>query len=133
MSILGNLFSRILHRKAPPAAAAPKPAASAPAPKPAAPAPASAAVPRLDEVDLARLLDEAATKEKQKLNWRESIVDLMKLLGMSSSLAERKELAKELGYDGDTKDSARMNIWLHQQVMRKIADNGGKVPQELLH
>ncbi|HEY5779175.1 MAG TPA: DUF3597 domain-containing protein, partial [Terrimicrobiaceae bacterium] len=67
-----------------------------------------------------------------KLDWRRSIVDLMKLVGMDSSLASRKELAKDLNYTGDTSDSATMNIWLHKVVIRKIADNGGKVPNELL-
>ena len=65
------------------------------------------------------------------LNWRESIVDLMKLLGLDSSLGARKELADELGFDGDSNDSASMNIWLHKQVMTKLAENGGKVPDSL--
>jgi hypothetical protein len=136
MSILGNMFSRILGRERHPPAGMPKTVAQGAPAKPVAAqpsAPAAAAVPRMDEVDVAKLLDELAATQKQKLNWRQSIVDLMKLLGMSSSLAERKELAKELGYSGDTKDSAAMNIWLHQQVLRKMADNGGKVPQDLLH
>ena len=68
----------------------------------------------------------------QKLNWRTSIVDLMKLVGMESSLAERRELAGELGYTGDPTDSATMNVWLHRQVMKKLAENGGKVPASLL-
>ena len=87
----------------------------------------------LGEVDLAKHLDALAAKNGQKLDWRHSIVDMMKLLGMESSLSERKELAKELGYTGDMGDSARMNVWLHQQVLKRIASNGGKVPQELLH
>ena len=66
-----------------------------------------------------------------KSNWRVSIVDLMSLLGIDNSLAERKELAKELGYTGDMNDSATMNIWLHKQVMKKLAENGGKVPADL--
>ena len=73
-----------------------------------------------------------AQKNPQKLNWRTSIVDLMKLLGIDSSLNARKTLAQELHYNGDTNDSAAMNIWLHQQVMTKIAQNGGKVPQDLV-
>jgi hypothetical protein len=72
-----------------------------------------------------------ASKAGQTLDWRHSIVDLMKLLGLDSSLAARKELAQELGYTGDTNDSASMNIWLHKQVMTKLAENGGKVPAEL--
>jgi hypothetical protein len=78
------------------------------------------------------VLSDLAAKNPAKLNWRESIVDLMKLVGMDSSLSARKELAAELGYAGDTSDSAAMNIWLHKQVMKKIAENGGVVPTELL-
>ncbi len=83
-------------------------------------------------VDIEAVLSEMAAKNPQKLNWRASIVDLMKLVGMESSLAERKELAQELGYTGDMNDSATMNIWLHKQVMRKLAENGGKVPANLM-
>ena len=72
-----------------------------------------------------------ASKNAEKLNWRTSIVDLMKLLQLDSSLAARKELAQELHFTGDTNDSASMNIWLHRQVMIKLAENGGKVPEEL--
>ena len=72
-----------------------------------------------------------AAANPQPLNWRTSIVDLMKLLDLDSSLSARKELAHELGYSGDTADSASMNIWLHKQVMQKLAQNGGKVPAEL--
>jgi len=72
-----------------------------------------------------------ASKSKEKLNWSTSIVDLMKLLGLDSSLTARKELAKELNYTGDTNDSASMNVWLHRQVMNKVAANGGKVPADL--
>ena len=84
-------------------------------------------------VDVEQLLNDMAANNSQKLNWRTSIVDLMKLVGMDSSIENRKELAKELHYTGDTSDSAAMNIWLHKQVMKKIAENGGKVPQDLLH
>jgi hypothetical protein len=73
-----------------------------------------------------------AAKNPEKLDWRKSIVDLMKLVGIDSSLSSRKQLAAELHYSGDEKDSATMNIWLHKQVIIKIAENGGKVPQELL-
>ena len=69
----------------------------------------------------------------QPLNWRTSIVDLLKLLNLDSSLNARKELADELHYNGDRNDSAAMNIWLHRQVMIKLAENGGKVPAELRH
>ena len=74
-----------------------------------------------------------AAKNSEKLDWKKSIVDLMKLVGMDSSLSERKELAKELGYTGDMNDSAKMNVWLHKQVLHKLAENGGKVPQNLLY
>jgi hypothetical protein len=83
-------------------------------------------------VDVEAVLTAMAEKNPQKLNWRTSIVDLMKLVGMESSLQERKELATELGYTGAKDGSAEMNIWLHKQVMRKLAENGGKVPAELL-
>ncbi len=83
-------------------------------------------------VDVAANLDAMAAKNSEKLDWKRSIVDLMKLVGMDSSLSARKELAKELNYTGDTSDSASMNIWLHKQVLRKLSENGGKVPQELL-
>ena len=84
-------------------------------------------------VDVEAILDKLASERGEKLNWRQSIVDLMKLLSLDSSLANRKQLAQELHYTGDTNDSASMNIWLHKQVMRKLAENGGKVPQDLMH
>jgi hypothetical protein len=72
-----------------------------------------------------------AREGAQQLNWRTSIVDLMKLVGIDSSLENRKELAQELGYSGDMNDSAAMNVWLHRQVMRELAANGGRVPATL--
>lgn len=90
--------------------------------------PASASEP----VDVAAILDEAVRKNGQKLDWRHSIVDLMKALDMDASLQERKELADELGYTGDKSDSATMNIWLHKALLKALSDNGGKVPAELL-
>jgi hypothetical protein len=111
---------------APAAAPAPTVAAQAAAPAPAASAAGSA------EVDVAAVLDAAVAKSGQTLDWRKSIVDLMKALGIDSSLAARKELAQELNYTGSTEDSAAMNIWLHKAVIQKLADNGGKVPAELL-
>ena len=83
-------------------------------------------------VDVAAILDAAVAKNGQKLDWRRSIVDMMKALGMDASLQERKELADELGYTGDKSDSATMNIWLHKALMKALADNGGKVPADLL-
>ena len=138
MSILGNIISRIVNRGRPAQTGAPvngkAPTSTPPSTATQASAkPQGPAVQRLDDVDVAQLLDEMAGKQQQKLDWRQSIVDLMKLLGMDSTLSERRELAQELGYKGDTKDTAAMNAWLHQQVLRKLADNGGKVPQGLLH
>lgn len=81
-------------------------------------------------VDVAAVLTALEEKSGQKLNWKTSIVDLMKLLGLDSSLDARKKLANELNYDGDTNDSATMNIWLHKKVMEKIAQNGGILPKD---
>ena len=136
MSILGNILGGIFNKKdapkpapAPPAAPAPAPTA-APTPAPAStPAPAAAAP--AQPVDVAGILDFKNSVRDEKLNWRTSIVDLMKLLGLDSSLAERKALADELGYTGDKSDSATMNIWLHEQVILKIIDNGGQLPRDL--
>ena len=83
------------------------------------------------EVDVESILEAAVAAKGQKLDWRHSIVDMMKALDLDSSLANRKELAKELNYTGDTNDSATMNIWLHKALMKKLAANGGKVPAEL--
>jgi hypothetical protein len=85
----------------------------------------------ISETDVAATLEQRAASHDEQLNWRTSIVDLMKLLGIDSSLENRTELARELGYAGDTNDSATMNIWLHRQVMRELAANGGTVPAEL--
>lgn len=95
-----------------------------PAPTSVTPAPSAAGG---QTVDVAGILDMMNAQRDEKLNWRTSIVDLMKLTGMDSSLAERKELADELGYTGDKSDSAAMNIWLHAQVIQKIRDNGGQI------
>jgi hypothetical protein len=84
-------------------------------------------------VDVAPILDKAVAAKGEKLAWRTSIVDLMKALDIDSSFSARKELAKELGYTGDSNDSASMNIWLHKQVMTKLAANGGKLPPEIKH
>jgi uncharacterized protein DUF3597 len=126
MSIFGNIMSAIFGHS--PAAAAPAAAAAQPA-APSAPASASPA----SQVDVEAIMNDLAAKSGQQLNWRTSIVDLMKLINLDSSLAARKELAQELHYSGDMNDSASMNIWLHKQVMIKLAENGGKVPDELKH
>lgn len=127
MSILGKIMGSIFKRKPEaPTAAAPSPAA--PTAAPAAPVTnAAATAPQPQSVDVDGILDFMNEQRDQKLNWRTSIVDLMKLTGMDSSLAERKELAGELGYTGDTSDTATMNVWLHKQVIQKIKDNGGQI------
>lgn len=128
MSILGKIMGSIFKRK-PEAQAPASPAPTAPAPSaPAAPVTnAAATAPQPQIVDVDGILDFMNEQRDQKLNWRTSIVDLMKLTGMDSSLAERKELAGELGYTGDTSDTATMNVWLHKQVIQKIKDNGGQI------
>jgi hypothetical protein len=83
------------------------------------------------QVDVDKVVSGLAAQKKEKLDWKKSIVDLMKVLDLDSSLKNRQELAKELGYTGDMNDSAKMNIWLHKQVMTKLAENGGKVPESL--
>jgi hypothetical protein len=92
-----------------------------------------AAAPGGATVDVAPILDQAVKAKGEKLEWRTSIVDLMKALDIDSSFSARKELAKELGYTGDSNDSASMNIWLHKQVMTKLAANGGKLPPDIKH
>jgi hypothetical protein len=134
MGVMSNIMNAIFGSKA----------SASPAPSGSAPASGSSSVPASSpaastqagsggggSVDVAAVLDKAVTAKKQKLEWRTSIVDLMKALDLDSSLSARKELAKDLHYDGDTNDSAKMNIWLHKQVMQKLAENGGKVPSEL--
>ena len=134
MSIFGKIMSSIFGSSA---AAAPVGGAAAPAPSAGggsatSTAAAPAAAPG-QAVDVASIVDKAVAAKKEKLEWRTSIVDLMKALDIDSSLGARKELAKELGYTGDTNDSASMNIWLHKQVMAKLAANGGKLPPEIKH
>jgi hypothetical protein len=137
MGILGRIFDRIRNHgdqatTASAAAAAPAPSGSQvsgptpsqPAPQVAAPQPAAqqpaAATATIERVDMEKVLDDMAAKNPQKLNWRSSIVDLMKLVGMDSTLAERKELADEMGYTGDKNDSAAMNVWLHKKLMERL-------------
>ena len=143
-----GLFSKIMSKifgspaavaQAPPPSAPTSPtpaAAGSPSPAAGSAAPASAAAPAVaapqPAVDVTTVLDGLAAKNSEKLDWRRSIVDLMKLVGIDSSLSARKELAKELNYTGDTSDSASMNIWLHKEVIKKLAANGGKVPADLL-
>lgn len=133
MSIFGTIVSTIFHHAdSPPPASAAAPAssstpasASAPTTQPAAPA---------GTVDVAAVMDKLDAQSSEKgLDWRHSIVDMLKLLKLDSSLHARKELAQELHYSGNMNDSASMNVWLHGQVMTKLAQNGGKVPSDLMH
>ena len=134
MSIFGKIMSAIFGTKA---AATPASggasAGAAPAGGGAATSAGSSATPAAPAqiVDVAAILDKAVAGKGEKLEWRTSIVDLMKALDVDSSLSARKELAKELGYTGDTSDSASMNIWLHKQMMAKLAANGGKLPSDV--
>lgn len=135
MSVFGTIMSKIFHH--PKAAEAPQPKAAAPAPAgPAAmpvqpPQAPQAPAAQAPAVDVEAVLAVMAQDSGQTLDWRHSIVDLLKLLSIDSSLANRKALATELGYGGDPADSATMNIWLQKQVMRKLAENGGLVPDSL--
>ena len=132
MSVLGSILGSIFKtKKEEPVSAAPAPAPTAAPVQPQVTAAAATAPQPAPEVDVAGILNFMNEQRDQKLNWRTSIVDLMKLLGLESSLAERKELADELGYTGDKSDTASMNIWLHKQVIQKIKDNGGRLPTDL--
>ena len=134
MSIFGKIMSAILGSKAnatPTSTGAPGSGAAAGTAPTAAPSSTSTAA--TQSVDVAAVVDKAAAAKGEKLQWRTSIVGLMKALDVDSSLTARKELAKELGYSGDSNDSATMNIWLHKQVMAKLAANGGKLPPEIRH
>jgi hypothetical protein len=131
MSIFGNIMSSIFGgRASAQSATGGVPASSKGAGTGQSPPLAPRAAPA-GSVDVNAVLTERAAKKKEKLDWRHSIVDLMKVLDLDSSLTARKQLAQELQYTGDTSDSATMNIWLHKQVMKKLAENGGKVPADL--
>jgi hypothetical protein len=133
MSIFGKIMSAIFGTKA---GAAPANAGAATSTGSAAGSSAgtsTASAAPAQTVDVAPILDKAVAARGEKLEWRTSIVDLMKALDIDSSFAARKELAKELGYTGDSNDSASMNIWLHRQVMMKLVANGGKLPPDIKH
>lgn len=151
MSIFKDILNKLLHRSqsasaqttatatpgttpgATPGTTAPGASPAAPAPgatPPAGSAPAQGQQP-LSQVDVEAVMDKAASEAGQPLNWRTSIVDTLKALGIDSSLEHRKALAKELNYTGDTNDSAAMNMWLHKRVMQELAANGGKLPKDL--
>lgn len=145
MGLFSGIMSKIFgHTPAakPAAVAAVAAVASAPLPATAADVPAESAAtattasppvaPPPPVVDVTAVLDDLAAHHGEKLDWRRSIVDLMKLVGMDSSLASRKELASDLAYNGDMGDSAKMNVWLHREVIKQLAANGGKVPDDLL-
>jgi hypothetical protein len=144
MSILGSIITTIFnHGKAPatpaststPAAPSesPAPAPTAPAspaaPETTAPAPAAPSAP----IDIDAVLTQLAATHHERLDWKHSIVDFLKVLNLDSSLAARRELATELHYSGDEHDTAAMNIWLHREVIAELVKNGGKVPDELKH
>lgn len=155
MSIFKDIMNKLLHRgqqntaqqtpAGTPGAAAPAGTGTAGTPAPANPASTGAATPApaapaggaapsqqpLSQVDVEAVMDKAASEAGQPLNWRTSIVDTLKALGVDSSLDNRKALAKELQYTGDTNDSAAMNMWLHKRVMQELAANGGKLPKDL--
>lgn len=131
MSIFGKIMGAIFGTSAGAAPAA-SPGASGTTTAAAGTAPASASAAG-GGVEMAPILDKAVKAKGEKLEWRTSIVDLMKALDIDSSLTARKELAKELNYTGDTNDSATMNMWLHKQVMAKLAANGGKLPDDIKH
>ncbi|GGC53386.1 hypothetical protein GCM10011504_34680 [Siccirubricoccus deserti] len=135
MSIFGSIWEKITGRaKAETGSTQGGPATGggAAAPQGDRPAPSPDAAPaRMQAVDVAAIMDGLARENPQRLDWRHSIVDLMKLLGLDSSQTARRELAQELHYSGDPSDSAAMNMWLHRQVMQKLAENGGKVPEDL--
>jgi hypothetical protein len=128
MSVFGKIMSSIFGKAN---AAGAAPAAPESGATPSSSTPAAAPTGSVTEVDVAGILTKLASEKKEKLDWRTSIVDLMKLLDLDSSLSARKELAQELNYSGDMNNSASMNVWLHKQVMQKLAENGGKVPEEL--
>jgi hypothetical protein len=136
MSIFGDLKNAIFGAKSRPPPGAPPQTPAEASPTGATPGGIRAAAPPTgakptSQVDIAAVLSAKAASKPEKLNWQSSIVDLMKLVDLDPSLENRKALASELGYTGDTKDSANMNVWLHHQVMEELAAAGGKVPDDL--
>ena len=136
MSMFGTIMSKIFGTSAQAAPAgggsgAPAGTSSTPGTAGAGAQTASTGGAATSQVDVGKVLGDMAAKNSQTLDWKHSIVDLMKLLGMDSSLEHRKELAKELNYTGDMNDSATMNVWLSKQVMKKLGENGGKLPDDL--
>jgi Domain of unknown function (DUF3597) len=147
MEMLNNLISRILGYPAPPAGVTPPtmpkttiesataPSATSPAASAVSPATAASASPAaaaVETIDVTAILDDMVARNSEKLDWKKSIIDLMKLVDMDSSLSVRKQLATELHYPGNQNDSATMNVWLHKQVLRQLSEHGARIPQELL-
>lgn len=130
MSVFGSIMSAIFGPSSAQAKAAPAEPVSLTATGQASATATASAQPR-QTVDIAAIVDKAAAAKGEKLEWRTSIVDLMKALGLDSSLSARKQLANELNYSGNTNDSATMNVWLHKQIMAKLAANGGKLPSDI--
>jgi len=131
MSIFGKIMSAIFGTSASATPASGGATASASGGAASSSSASAATAAPAQTVDVAAILDKAVAAQKEKLEWRTSIVDMMKALNIDSSLSARKELAHELGYTGDTNDSASMNIWLHKQMMAKLAANGGKLPSDV--
>ena len=131
MGLFGTILEKLgLGSSTAQAAPQPTPSPAPTAPQPAAPVPPKA----MAAVDVVAKLEGLAASHKEKLNWKTSIVDLLKLLGLDSSLAARKELATELKCPTEKMgDSAQMNMWLHKTVLQKLADNGGNIPKDLLN
>ncbi|MEH3116425.1 MAG: DUF3597 domain-containing protein [Methylorubrum populi] len=134
MSLIGNIVSKILHPFGASEAQASETQAQPSSGGGGAPASTSTGgggTASGGSVDVEAVLNDLAAKNPQTLNWRTSIVDLLKLLDLDSSLHARQQLADELHYTGDKNDSASMNVWLHKQVIKKLEENGGKVPADL--
>jgi hypothetical protein len=130
MSIFGSIVSAIFGHKAA-AGAAPTAGSSTSSSTPTSTASAGATGKPMTRAEVEAMIAKLAAAQREEYNWKQSIVDLMKLLNLDSSLTARKQLAQELGYTGELTGSAEMNIWLHQQVMTKLAESGGKVPDSL--
>jgi Domain of unknown function (DUF3597) len=134
MSIFGNIVSAIFGHRSNAATAGSAAAPSAPAPKGTTTAAGTQAMGKpMTRAQVEDMIKNIADQQDEDLDWKRSIVDLMKLLKLDSSLNARKQLAQELGYKGALTGSAEMNIWLHEQVMQKLAETGGVVPESLKH
>jgi len=133
MSIFGSIVSAIFGHPSAKGTTAAAGSSTASPTSTAAPSAAGATGKPMTRAEVEVVIKQIADGQREKLNWKESIVDLMKLLNLDSSLTARKQLAQELGYKGALDGSAEMNVWLHQQVMTKVAEGGGRVPDSLKH